>query len=256
MSSVENQGNVNSCTANALAGCIEYLEKRINDNPIDVSRLFIYYNERNLENCVGSDDGAAMKDGITSLQTIGVCEESIWPYNQAEVSERPSDEAFAEAANRTIESAHRLKTSRACLQGCLADGYPFVFGLQLFESFPQTQDGNISMPDEGVENHLGGHAMCCVGYDNHREVYIVRNSWGPHWADGGYCYVPFAYMEDPKYMCDPYVLLKAHDLDLTHAAQHGYDPNDAEAAATHVSPHHPNHHAHHAHHHGEEEEEQ
>src|SRR3989338_10715635 len=43
---VENQGALGSCTAQALAGNLEFLDKRSDSIYVDVSRLFIYYNER------------------------------------------------------------------------------------------------------------------------------------------------------------------------------------------------------------------
>jgi C1A family cysteine protease len=46
----------------------------------------------------------------------------------------------------------------------------------------------------GNETDLGGHAMCCVGYDMEKQMFIVRNSWGTEWGDNGYCYFPFEYL--------------------------------------------------------------
>ena len=45
-SQVENQGQLGSCTANALAGSLEFLERKDKIAFEDFSRLFIYYNER------------------------------------------------------------------------------------------------------------------------------------------------------------------------------------------------------------------
>lgn len=45
-STVEDQGELGSCTANALAGCLEFLDNLDSDDYIDQSRFFIYYNER------------------------------------------------------------------------------------------------------------------------------------------------------------------------------------------------------------------
>ncbi len=68
-SMVEDQGDLGSCTANALGGCVEFLEKKDVKKGkgvkfSDVSRLFIYYNERVLEHSVKSDSGAQIRDGI------------------------------------------------------------------------------------------------------------------------------------------------------------------------------------------------
>ena len=47
MTQIENQGQLGSCTANAIAGAYEYLAKRITGNEYEISRLFIYdYLER------------------------------------------------------------------------------------------------------------------------------------------------------------------------------------------------------------------
>jgi C1A family cysteine protease len=54
-SKVEDQGQLGSCTANALAGAIEFLERKDQVPYQDFSRLFIYYNERVLEHTVNSD---------------------------------------------------------------------------------------------------------------------------------------------------------------------------------------------------------
>ena len=35
----------------------------------------------------------------------------------------------------------------------------------------------MPMPQDDDEV-LGGHAVCCVGYDDAKQVFIVRNSWG------------------------------------------------------------------------------
>jgi hypothetical protein len=36
----------------------------------------------------------------------------------------------------------------------------------------------------------GGHAMAVVGYTE--DSFIIRNSWGAHWGDGGHCLFPFS----------------------------------------------------------------
>jgi len=45
------------------------------------SRLFIYYNEREMEGTVSTDAGANIRDGIKSLKTIGAAPERDWPLN-------------------------------------------------------------------------------------------------------------------------------------------------------------------------------
>src|SRR5882672_3101009 len=79
-SPVEDQGDLGSCTGNALAGAVEFLEKKARIPLTNVSRLFIYYNERVIEHSVSEDSGAMIRDGIKTLVKQGVCAESRWPY--------------------------------------------------------------------------------------------------------------------------------------------------------------------------------
>lgn len=79
---VYDQGRIGSCTANALAGAIQF-DRLKNNQSLDFvpSRLFIYYNERYIEHDVPLDKGAQLRDGIKAVNKIGVCPESEWPYD-------------------------------------------------------------------------------------------------------------------------------------------------------------------------------
>ena len=72
-SPVENQGQLGSCTANALVGSLEFLEAKAGKKVTDLSRLFIYYNERALEGTVKSDAGAMIRDGVKTLGQSRAC---------------------------------------------------------------------------------------------------------------------------------------------------------------------------------------
>ncbi|HZF02651.1 MAG TPA: peptidase, partial [Methylomirabilota bacterium] len=73
---VYNQGQLGSCTANAIAAAIEFdrLKQKLDD--FTPSRLFIYYNERTVEHSVDSDSGAQIRDGIKSVGKLGDCPEA------------------------------------------------------------------------------------------------------------------------------------------------------------------------------------
>jgi len=108
-SPVEDQGQLGSCTANALAGALELLENKDKDAPFaDLSRLFIYYNERVLEHSVASDSGAQLRDGVKALAKLGACKESLWPYAIAKFAAKPSLACYKDAAKRVISAYRRL----------------------------------------------------------------------------------------------------------------------------------------------------
>ena len=195
-SDVEYQGKLGSCTAQALAGNIEFLDKKIDSEYTDVSRLFIYYNERALENTIDYDAGASLRDGIKTLKNDGACHEETWPYIISRFDKKPPQKCYTQAKKHLIQSYHRLNTIFEMLT-CLAEGYPFVFGFAVYESFESQElkrTGIVHMPKKG-ERTIGGHAVMAVGYDQAKKRFLVRNSWGKGWGMGGYFTMPFQYLE-------------------------------------------------------------
>ncbi len=200
---VENQGATNSCTANAMAGAYEYLAKRLQGKADDVSRLFIYYNARALDGDPSIDEGTYLQSCIQVLQKYGACSERTWNFDPDRIFDQPDDPSYNEAADFLVETAERVDVDLDTMRSCLAEGYPFAFGLQLFGSFQKVgSTGLVPMPDRDREKHDGGHAMLCVGYSDHDRVFIVRNSWGDDWGDRGYCYIPYTYMTDAELNSD------------------------------------------------------
>jgi C1A family cysteine protease len=199
---IVDQGDIGSCTGNALAGALGFLEFASVGaavfNPF--SRLFIYYNERVAEGDPGYDGGANLRDGITTLAAQGACFEDMWKYSDSLTFIRPPVAAYQQALPHRITDYLALdNTVIAQLKDCLASGFPFVFGFTVYESFESpavAQSGIVPLPLLS-ESPLGGHAVMCVGYDDMRRLFIVRNSWGTGWGDKGYFYLPYVYMTDP-----------------------------------------------------------
>jgi C1A family cysteine protease len=204
---VEDQGAVGSCTGQAFAGMLEYLDRRDDSAHADVSRLFIYYNERRLEDTVNEDAGAYIRDGIKALKEWGVCDEYLWPYVESRYSIRPSPMAYQDALKRRIVAYYRV-SSLSDLKSALAEGNPVVFGFTVYSSFESaevTKTGVMSMPGANDE-FRGGHAVLAVGYDDETRRLIVRNSWGETWGDKGYFTMPYGYIENEDLSADFWVI--------------------------------------------------
>ena len=195
-SPIENQGKLGSCTANALAGHLQFLEKITGQTYKDLSRLYIYYNERALEGTISFDSGAMIRDGIKGLAKFGVCPESSWPYDITQFTRKPTVACYKEGLKRRIVSNHRLG-SLSDMLNCLAEGFPFVFGFTVYESFESlkvAKTGIVPMPKKS-ERALGGHAVMAIGYDQKQKRFIVRNSWSAQWGQAGYFTMPYNYLE-------------------------------------------------------------
>lgn len=206
---VYDQGDLGSCTGNAIAGSIEYEQiKKADPTYFVPSRLFIYYNERLIEGTVKEDSGAMIRDGLKSVANQGVCHESTWPYTVSKFKRKPTKKAYTEATKYTAKVYSRVSQDIMSLKACLANGDPFVFGFSVYESFESPEvakTGILNMPGKS-EKLLGGHAVVCVGYDDSTSRFKVRNSWGSDWGDNGYFTMPYDYLTNRNLADDLWVI--------------------------------------------------
>lgn len=207
---VYDQGQLGSCTANAIAAAIEFdLTKQKAPHVFRPSRLFIYWNERQMEGTTGQDCGAAISDGITSVNKLGVCEEYIWDYDINKFATRPPQAAFVRAKlYEALQYASIDNTNLTDIKTCLAAGFPVVFGFTVYDGFESqtvAQTGVLNLPGPS-EQQVGGHAVLCVGYDDASQRVIVRNSWGDGWGQKGYFTMPYAYITNPDLADDAWTI--------------------------------------------------
>lgn len=208
---VYDQGQLGSCTANAI-GSAHQFEQMKQPGGVDFmpSRLFIYFNERDMEGTTQEDSGAIIRDGIKSVAKQGVCPEALWPYNEKDFTHRPSAECYAEAVKHQVLTYSRLPQALVSMKTCLAQGFPFVFGFQVYDSFESdyTKESGRMIVPRVWEKCLGGHAVQAVGYDDNmsylsvKGVIIVKNSWGTSWGDRGYFYMPYSFITEPGMASD------------------------------------------------------
>lgn len=211
-----NQQALGSCTGNAIAALVEFdlIRQKVvfPEHTYMPSRLFIYYNERVMEGTVNQDAGAEIRDGIKSINSIGVCSEKLWPYDVNKFATKPPKTAFAEAAKFKSVSYQSVNQDLVSMKSCLASGVGFAFGFSVYDSFESdavAANGIVPMPQPS-ENMLGGHAVDAVGYnagntfvnDVPPQTFICRNSWGPYWGAKGYFFMPFSYLTDQNLSSD------------------------------------------------------
>lgn len=208
MPAVYDQGDLGSCTGNAIAAAFQFDQMKEHITSWTPSRLFIYYNERLIEGDVSEDAGAQIRDGIKAIAGYGVCEETLWPYNVSQFAVKPSAAAYAEARLNTAVTYARVEQNLNDMKHTLASGYPIVIGITVFESFESDEvaaTGIVPMPTAN-EQDLGGHAVLVVGYSDERHQWIVRNSWGESWGDKGYFYMPYEYLTNDQLAQDFWVV--------------------------------------------------
>lgn len=205
---VYDQGDLGSCTANAIAAAIEYQLRQQKLAEFTPSRLAIYYDERKIEGSIASDSGAMIRDGMKVVSKLGVADEHLWPYitDGDTFAQQPPATYYLAALERQVLQYERVEQTEKAIRTALAGGHPIVFGISVYESFESAAveaTGKVPLPKKG-EAMLGGHAILMTGYA--AKTVTFRNSWGVGWGKAGHGTLPFDYILDPDLAEDFWII--------------------------------------------------
>ncbi len=213
---IEDQGNLGSCVAFACVGALEYLDA-LDAKWSDYSQLFEYYSCRVLGGTVNEDSGSYLRDGIKALNNWGCCHSELWPYVTSRFTEKPPAEAYAQAENYKALAYYRIPDPPVDLdavKSALAEGYPVVMGFWVFDNLYRIGNDGVLPELLDSDDFLGGHAVMLVGYDEAKQLFTVRNSWGTSWPTselGGYFFMPYDFLS--RFGSDFWVLQKVANID-------------------------------------------
>lgn len=237
-----NQGNLGSCTANALAFAFVFNAVKQKYTAYMPSRLDIYYNERfNMggESELKNDDGANISDCEYVLENIGVLPEKSWPY-----VDDATNESYYTIPQEATDDVRTLALSKNTMYTVnptdlnsiklvLTNGYPLVAGIlvdvDVFCSQTVSCTGIVSRLPNLTTGNIGGHAVVIVGYTSDG-YFLIRNSWGVNWGLGflnkstgvynydeyngkmrGYFKVPFSYITNPEITSELYAVTEINN---------------------------------------------
>jgi len=215
------QGKRGSCQVFALVGVIEYQLARRGER-VDLSEQFIMW-AANEATGLKRTDGFNPDLLIAGLKQHGISEESLMPYvPRNEPIGKPSDQALRDAKKRTSCKVVSIKHWSSAIgfghndikkiTRRLDKGVPvtatFCWPFGLYDE--QIVDKQHFIIDKSIDGKSkDGHGVILVGYGIDDKVagggyFLLRNSWGPKFADRGYARISFAYAK--KYGIDAYVV--------------------------------------------------
>lgn len=197
-SSVDDQYTLGSCSSNAVVNAYENMVNHFYPKSFaNLSRLFLYYHTRLLENTLEEDFGAYyMRDVLKAVKTYGICSEEIWPYNEMAINTKPSNDSYLDAARRKITTYNVLYTLSEMIEALSSDR-PIIIGMDVYPGFMYVNSTNpvVPMPN-AYQQPYGGHAMSIVGVSMSRQQFMAKNSFGTDWGMEGYCWIPFEYVRN------------------------------------------------------------
>lgn len=205
---VYDQLTIKSCSAHAVSAALRTIATSAGAPIEPPSRLFLYYNSRLREDDEQHDNGATIRNAIKAAAKPGVCPESLWPYDPANVTTQPPQSAYTGVTTHAASYFSIPRTLHG-LKSCIAEGYPFVFGVQIYDSAVQglQSTGRLNLPAPNA-TLMGGHAVLAVAYDDDAKVMTALNSCGPNVGAAGYLVIPYAYFEDDKLTYDFWTIRK------------------------------------------------
>ncbi|OMF31940.1 C1 family peptidase [Paenibacillus peoriae] len=191
---MRSQGTQNTCVGFAFSFMKEYQELKEHKRYIQFSPLYLYRKCKEVDGI--PEDGTHPRIAAKILLKTGICEESFLPYNTIGDETSPKSDADKNALKYRIKAFAQL-TNIQSMKRSLAINGPFVAGLPISMNdwlIKVSKTGRIPMPDN-IESLQLGHAICVIGYDDNTQVFKFQNSWGEHWGDKGFGYLPYKYME-------------------------------------------------------------
>lgn len=243
-SPVFHQEGINACTANVVAAIAEYMNCRAAGTYEPLSRLFLYKATRDLLQVAGNQP-IRLRSTARALHLFGTPPEKYWPYVEESVNKEPAAFHYALAAHDKIDRYAKLDPMHkpkaeilTTIKMHLTAGFPLTCGFAVCYSMGQaTATGKIPFPTP-KEKKVFGHAVMVAGYDDQMAIantgelidkagdviantgerhetkgaFLIRNSWGNQWGEGGYGWLPYDYLLQGK-AADFWVLFKQTWLD-------------------------------------------
>ena len=201
---IRDQGTAGTCTTFSTSAAIDHAVTLWSGSPSHISTMELWgrYHQPDL--------GDAL---IASIGQTFAAEEA-WPYDaktawpwrscpsgsaKGEKMDGPCGKAVDKAKLGELEKKHEVVVEQVewlpkdfeILRRKIAAGDDPVFAIKLPRHFsPVGKVGSRYIPD--YKEETGGHALALAGYavgEKGDNYYLIHNSWGTKWGDGGYAWI-------------------------------------------------------------------
>ena len=194
-----------NCTSTAVLGADAYY---YHTSKWDPSTVYTYYNQRRIDHVKTEKDiGSCIETALVAVRKYGACSAKVWP-NDKPYTEKPSKEAYADGKHgHEVTSYYQIKTILQAKKA-LSLGYPVcIFMSWPFKYMDENYILNTPTKREAFDTD-DAHAIVLVGYDDKKELFEFRNSWGKEWANDGYAYFTYKAVNNCAIWDDTYAVVK------------------------------------------------
>ena len=129
--------------------------------------------------------GTSLKAALDVTRKYGVVKNTVLPFAANNTFKRSEDEFYGLAAKGKINRYFDLKRDLNAWKKWIGHNGPLLARLNVDINWLNLKKhGKLITYDHASAKE--GHAVVLVGYTP--DYFIVRNSWGTNWGDGGYAY--------------------------------------------------------------------
>ena len=192
MPSVYDQGDMSDCVANATNACVSFFLKKRHNEVVDLSRAATYSQGKlDYEQADFSEPGMYPASALELFQAKGGVLESTFPSTDANVTSTSALPASDWNASYEIKTFTEVDNNVNAIKQALHSAGPVIFAVDWQNSwFVPDKNNVLPAPDYSA----GGHCILIVGYDDAKQAFMIRNSWGSSWALHGYAWMPYEFV--------------------------------------------------------------
>jgi len=178
---IRDQGQEGACTGFGLAAVIDRLIKESKRKDTNVSARMLYEMAQRYDEWSGEDyDGSSCRGAIKGWYNMGVCQESLYPYDKEDNSGF-TVAAAKDARNNTIGAYYRLGGRISDYHAALSEAGAIFCSANVHQGWNEVDSKSGEFPFS--KKTLGRHAFAIVGYND--KGFWVQNSWGKDWGKDG-----------------------------------------------------------------------
>jgi C1A family cysteine protease len=199
---VGDQGDYGSCVGwAAVRGLREWMFQKKTGKKVRLSIRFVWMAAKETDhfeiNSFVANAGTSLKTAFKVLKKYGVPEVRLYQDDQELIffkSLKEKRNFFYNASKYRIFNYYMLTTNEM-RKFHLAKIGPFVITVPIDKTW-QSVDAEGIIPDESKDPSIGGHALLVVGYDDEKQLFKFKNSWGKAWGEKGFSYFSYNYANE------------------------------------------------------------
>lgn len=188
---VSSQGKIGSCTGHSGQTMKEWQQFFDSGGWHDLSARWVYAQNKLVDGI--TSEGSTSRNSVKTLTEIGVCFDDEFPELNTQGHEFYINLSLVAASASTSASFNkssgyaRIGLTKTEITQAIYQNKAVLLAVPL--SFEGWRTAFVRPPKEGEKTT--GHSVCAIGFNDN--AYIVENSWGSGWGEGGYCFIPFTY---------------------------------------------------------------